>query len=272
MRTEKNTLKWLLAGLFLIASLAVAFVLFQLPGWLPQYSSAIDLTVVQELSPILQRVYFTVGVALAIGLSAIALLINTKSDAQNQMIRHQASAENDSQENKTSDNSEDDIYLGDAEALMDTVSDTEEVFRQALSEVCHALEASQAAAFKVIEDDEQKLIELFASFAYHVPEGEQVTFRFGEGIAGQVAKEGKVANIDAVPEGYVQILSGLGRATPNHLLVVPIKEEEQVTGVIELASFKPFDNSQVFALENYFGKLALKLSNNDNVRLEEAKE
>ena len=111
----------------------------------------------------------------------------------------------------------------------------------------------------------------FSSYAYHVPEGEKISFRFGEGLAGQVAKEGKMINIDAVPEGYIRILSGLGSASPRHLIIIPLKEADQVRGVVEIASFHSFSSQTEIELQQTFDKLALKLINDDNVSLENAK-
>jgi two-component system chemotaxis sensor kinase CheA len=36
--------------------------------------------------------------------------------------------------------------------------------------------------------------------------------------------------------------SGLGKSTPNYLLLVPVIAENETIGVVELASFKPFTN------------------------------
>ena len=50
--------------------------------------------------------------------------------------------------------------------------------------------------------------------------------------------------VAGVPEGYVKISSGLGEAAPANLAIVPILFEDQVLGVIELASFAPFSQVQ----------------------------
>ncbi|CAM5298098.1 histidine kinase [Streptomyces purpurascens] len=46
--------------------------------------------------------------------------------------------------------------------------------------------------------------------------------------------------MDELPAGYVTISSGLGRTTPTSLTVLPLTVEEQVLGVIELASVTRF--------------------------------
>jgi putative methionine-R-sulfoxide reductase with GAF domain len=74
-------------------------------------------------------------------------------------------------------------------------------------------------------------------------------------LSGQVAKEGKMINIQNVPDGYIKILSGLGNATPSSMLIFPIKRNEEVLGVIELASFKNFTTDD----EQFIKELSNKL-------------
>jgi HAMP domain-containing protein/signal transduction histidine kinase/DNA-binding response OmpR family regulator len=65
-------------------------------------------------------------------------------------------------------------------------------------------------------------------------------FRLGESLVGQAARSRRVIAADGVPSEYIGISSGLGKASPGGLLVLPIVVEDQVLGVIELASFTPF--------------------------------
>ncbi len=43
-----------------------------------------------------------------------------------------------------------------------------------------------------------------------------------------------------MPPGYLKVVSGLGEASPQHLVILPILFEGQVKGVLELASFEQF--------------------------------
>ena len=103
------------------------------------------------------------------------------------------------------------------------------------------LDACQAAYFVAEKRQGKEILKLQASFAYHIPESQEVVFDFGEGLAGQVAMEGKLVNVKNVPDGYISILSGLGKATPSHLVIVPFKSNGKVKAVLEIASFKEFD-------------------------------
>ena len=274
MSAFTNKAKWATIAAFSVAAGVTTYLLFLLPTSMTQYSSVLDLTVVEQLNPLFYQIYISVGITILLGFATIVIMVNSQSQQVSQIAEFQVSdqrASDSDLEGVVKDNHSDDFYLGESEEILSSEEDTEAVFNRALSQICGVLEASQGAVYQVLEEEENQIIELLASYAYHLPEGDKVTFRWGEGLVGQSAKEGKVLNIDTVPEGYIQIFSGLGKATPKHLLVMPIKEEATVIGMLELSSFKPFEQNQIIALESYFGKLALKLSNNDNVSLQAAK-
>ncbi|MDY0253505.1 MAG: PAS domain S-box protein, partial [Tenuifilaceae bacterium] len=54
----------------------------------------------------------------------------------------------------------------------------------------------------------------------------------------------------------VTITSGLGEANPNCILLVPLKQNESVLGVIEIASFKVFEQFEVDFLEKIAESIA----------------
>jgi len=74
-------------------------------------------------------------------------------------------------------------------------------------------------------------------------------YRLGQSLIGQVAKSKRSIVIANLPEGYVKISSGIGEAPPANLAVLPILFEDQVLGVIELASFTSFSPVQTDFLE-----------------------
>ena len=65
-------------------------------------------------------------------------------------------------------------------------------------------------------------------------------FKLGESLVGQAARSRRVIAVEGVPGDYIGISSGLGQARPGGLIILPIVVEDQVLGVIELASFTPF--------------------------------
>jgi two-component system chemotaxis sensor kinase CheA len=91
----------------------------------------------------------------------------------------------------------------------------------------------------------------YAYFSETSPKG----FYEGETISGQVAKAKKIININEIPENYFNVISGLGESKPKYLLIVPVVFKDEAIGIIELASFKPFEKTH----EQLFEKLSVLL-------------
>jgi len=86
---------------------------------------------------------------------------------------------------------------------------------------------------------------VYATAPGSVPE----RFAVGEGLLGQVAKEGRPILVSDVPEGYLEVGSSLGRAAPRHLLVAPFALEGRIDAVVELGFFAPIQDSDVELLK-----------------------
>ena len=121
-----------------------------------------------------------------------------------------------------------------------------------IGEVVRYMQANQGSIF-VIENqgatDEQ--LRLMAARAWSRKKYLQKTFTRGEGLVGQAAIEKRTIFMTNVPDEYVTISSGLGEANPNCILIVPLKSEDVVVGVIELASFKVYREFEI----NFFEKV-----------------
>lgn len=64
-------------------------------------------------------------------------------------------------------------------------------------------------------------------------------FVAGEGLAGQVWRDRSFQLLTDIPSEYAEISSGLGKAKPTVLCISPLTFNEQVYGILEIASFKP---------------------------------
>nr|WP_253888540.1 HAMP domain-containing protein [Actinokineospora diospyrosa] len=82
-------------------------------------------------------------------------------------------------------------------------------------------------------------LRLIGSYGHPDPPGER-RFVPGQSLVGQAARSRRVIAVDDLPPGYARITSGLGTTDPTALLVLPILVEDQVLGVIELASVHHF--------------------------------
>jgi hypothetical protein len=74
-------------------------------------------------------------------------------------------------------------------------------------------------------------------------------FRLGESLNGQAARDGKLVHIANVPQNYIQVLSGLGDSSPNHLYIIPLMKDGQALGLFELATFVELDHFSVQVIQ-----------------------
>ncbi|MGW3138581.1 HAMP domain-containing protein [Streptomyces sp. NPDC001139] len=104
------------------------------------------------------------------------------------------------------------------------------------------LVAAQYGAFYLAEDTEAGHdLRLVGSYGFPDDDDERPTrIPIGRSLVGQAARNRRTITVEDLPEGYVSISSGLGHALPRALVVLPIVVEEQVLGVIELASLTRF--------------------------------
>ena len=105
-------------------------------------------------------------------------------------------------------------------------------------------------AFYIFDDEKKKLVNIF-SYAYNREKFQHQEFDIGEGLIGQAAYEKDYVYRKNVPEDYFTIVSGLiGEKKPNVLLITPLIGNEQIQGVIEVASLHDNYSSKVIQLLN----------------------
>ncbi len=128
---------------------------------------------------------------------------------------------------------------------LDSITDTKLFVQKLLWQLCKDTEAGQGA-FYIINENTLKYVEGYA-FPYSADEDNNI--EIGEGLTGQVAKDGKFINVTDVPEGYLTIISGLGKSSPTSLLIYPFKRNLQCVAVLEISGFKTFEQSTIEILE-----------------------
>lgn len=239
--------------LFVAGIIVTAFYLYRLPDRLMEHSSVLDLVSIQEVKPALSSLIWVVSFALLAGLVAIFSQImqaNRSSGKNIVYVEKFSSGKADTQEAEAEEEDQYETSSLDADILQKikeaagSKEKPDKILETALRVVCKQLEASQGAVYVAAQGKSKRFVELRASFAYMKAESEYVRFELGEGLPGQVAKESLLINLQAVPDGYIKILSGLGQASPSNLLLVPVTVKEQVVGVVEIASFTAFSKKQ----------------------------
>ena len=118
-------------------------------------------------------------------------------------------------------------------------NDIEVLCDEYISNLVRYIGAIQGGIF-LIREDNVKVLELVSAFAYNRKRYQTKTLKVGEGLLGTCAAEKKSIYLDDIPPDYVYITSGLGDAPPNFLLLLPLVHENEIVGVIELATLQKF--------------------------------
>lgn len=139
--------------------------------------------------------------------------------------------------------------------------DVGQLGRQLLSELVQYLEANQAALFVNRRDGEEQYLELVACYAYGRDKFMKQRLIPGEGLAGQAFLEKEMILLTEVPEEYVNITSGLGEARPRCVLIMPMKLNDEVEGILEIASFREFPDYVLQFVEKLAENLAATIRN-----------
>ncbi len=111
-----------------------------------------------------------------------------------------------------------------------------------LSELAPLVSAQHAVFYSMTTSSAggEPVLQFQAGYGYEERKHLSTSFRLGDGLVGQCAKEKKRILLTEVPGDYVRINSGLGESSPLNIIVLPVLFEGSVRAVVELASFSPF--------------------------------
>lgn len=131
-----------------------------------------------------------------------------------------------------------------------------------ISNLVRYLNGSQGGLF-IINDarKEDIFVELSASYAYDRRKYLEKKIKMGVGLVGRCINEMETIYMTDFPDDYMNISSGLGQATPKCLLLVPIVFNQQVFGVIEMASFREMEQYQIDFVERIGESIGSTISN-----------
>lgn len=115
-----------------------------------------------------------------------------------------------------------------------------------ISQLVKHTQSNQGGLFTVNRNNKEDIhLELIACYAYDRKKHLTKRVDIGHGLLGQCFLEGQPIYLTHVPKNYVSISSGLGTGNPTSLLIVPLKLNDAIEGVIELASFHEYEKHEI---------------------------
>ncbi|MCX7637767.1 MAG: GAF domain-containing protein [Cyclobacteriaceae bacterium] len=156
--------------------------------------------------------------------------------------------------------------------ILRSTNNSSELYDRIIKFVVNFTQSNQGGLFLHRQDEEGKnqFLDLVAAYAFERKKFINKQIDVGQGLVGQCFLEAERIYLTKVPDDYVHITSGLGEANPNCILLVPLKSDDRVMGVLELASFKNYDENEISLIEKFAQSIAATLATvqiNENTRL-----
>ena len=147
------------------------------------------------------------------------------------------------------------------EILRQNNDDMQEFSYHIISNLVKYIDANQGGIFMINDDDKKDVfIELLAFYAYERRKYMEKRIEIGVGLIGRCAQEQKTIYMTDLPDEYINITSGLGQSVPNALLIVPLKVNDEIFGVVELAGFNEFEDHVIKFIEEVGESIASTIS------------
>ena len=136
------------------------------------------------------------------------------------------------------------------------------VGRLMLSELTPLVGAHQAVIYQTQnEEQDDELLRLLVGLCRCGGDGHPERLRIGEGLIGQCAADRRQILISDMPPSRARrSRSGLFKAPPKSIIVLPVLFEGQVKAVIELASLSHFTELQIAFLEQLTASIGIVLN------------
>ncbi|QCK14206.1 GAF domain-containing protein [Mangrovivirga cuniculi] len=139
------------------------------------------------------------------------------------------------------------------------INNVEELSDLIVSFMVNYMEANQSALF-ILDMETEEDLELTGCYAYDRKKYVDKKIKIGEGLAGQCFLEKEKIHLKEIPENYVKITSGLGSAEPREIIIMPIKTDQEIVGILEIATLNEFRSKHHKFLDRVSETIASSIS------------
>ncbi len=136
------------------------------------------------------------------------------------------------------------------EILRKSSDNLEELSYEIIRYMVNYMKINQGGVFLLNQEKNgDPFFEMTACVAFDRRKYADKIIHWGEGLIGRCGLEKETIFLTDVPQDYINITSGLGDANPGTILLVPLKTNDGLYGVIELASFQILQSYEIEFVE-----------------------
>lgn len=147
-----------------------------------------------------------------------------------------------------------------AEILRQNSDDLDQLCYQVISQLVQYIDIVQGGIFILDNHQENPVFNLRASYAYDRMKFTQRQIPVNEGLISRVYNEKEMVYLEAIPDNYLYVESGLGETVPKTLVLLPLKNDQEIEGVVELASFREFQDHELEFLQRLSESIAATIT------------
>ncbi len=139
--------------------------------------------------------------------------------------------------------------LQELSEIIRSMKDEEQLPSRIMKSLIKNLDAHQGGIYiaelsENSKETRERLV-LRGSYAYNQEKIDTPVIEAGEGMLGQAYLGREIIHLQKLPNNYITVSSGLGEVTPQTLIIVPIIQDNQTVGVLEIASLHSLKEYQV---------------------------
>ena len=151
--------------------------------------------------------------------------------------------------------------LGKFVEILRSATEIKDLTNNIISSLVNIIDANQGAIYIAKKNDSgEESLDLEACYAFKRTKFLSHRVAIGEGLIGQAYLERETMYLKDVPDDFVKITSGLGESNAKHILIVPLKMNQEIVGLVEIASFNEFSAHEISFVEKIGENIAHTIS------------